>query len=372
VLPSLPSFYTLLYPALPVEVLERIIKYTFLRRTKLTPSSDPYPLNNTSHLLLVSKAFRDLCLPSFYHSITISRPSHYVIFFDPKDGILVGGEDGWKRWDLVKELSIVGGVRVPLVSTLPSPGDCSYVVAFDILEGHPLDVVCLMDTPSLPTRRQDPAWVETIGRDQAEREAIRARIDEYDYEEYYEDVDMSDAKAVARVEQTIEEMIDEVAWSSFYSQVSTQRAAFLVSYLLPCTTPAQLRMSVEGMVNYEGGGGFGPVDVDYGSLHLFWSSPPSTSSPPISLSFFIRSSLAIQSLLGTVGRIHLEDFPTSFIDEFVPWFEASREGIPSARRSRGLVLVRPPASWSWDLPDGSVEIVQHLVSLSLSTYTASV
>ncbi|KAL7411905.1 hypothetical protein BDY24DRAFT_416808 [Mrakia frigida] len=75
-------------PAIPLEVLRHILTFTFPRRTPTTPFSDPYPLRNTTHLLLVSKAFRELCLPLFFQSITIARPSDYITFIDDWGGHL--------------------------------------------------------------------------------------------------------------------------------------------------------------------------------------------------------------------------------------------------------------------------------------------
>ncbi|KAL7414621.1 hypothetical protein BDY24DRAFT_385856 [Mrakia frigida] len=100
-------------PDLPIEVLERILKYTFLRRSKLTPFSDPFHLNGTSFLLLLSKGFRELCLPFFYHTITFFRPSHYTDFFEvcfgPALNDLLKG-----KWEWVREICIVVGVEPPL------------------------------------------------------------------------------------------------------------------------------------------------------------------------------------------------------------------------------------------------------------------
>ncbi|KAL7411836.1 hypothetical protein BDY24DRAFT_416749 [Mrakia frigida] len=64
-------------PTLSLEVIERILKCTFLRPSKLIPASDPFHLVGSSHLLFVSKGFRELCLPFFYRCLLISRSSHY-------------------------------------------------------------------------------------------------------------------------------------------------------------------------------------------------------------------------------------------------------------------------------------------------------
>jgi len=99
------------FHSVPLEVLERILRDTFLRLTKYTPSSDPYPHRNTTHLLLVSKSFRELCLPFFFYSVTISRPSDFITFFDPEEGIFVVGEEGKARWSYVQLLGF--GVEPP-------------------------------------------------------------------------------------------------------------------------------------------------------------------------------------------------------------------------------------------------------------------
>jgi len=105
--PSLPLRVVALLPCtgLPLEVLEQILSFSFLCWSKLIPASDLFNLNNTSHLLLVSKGFRLLCLPLFYKSVTITRRSHYTTFFNPERGIFVTGDDGKKPWSYVREVS---------------------------------------------------------------------------------------------------------------------------------------------------------------------------------------------------------------------------------------------------------------------------
>ncbi|KAL7414417.1 hypothetical protein BDY24DRAFT_440389 [Mrakia frigida] len=141
----------------PLEVLERILSYTFLRRSPLTPSSDPYPLRNTTYLLVVSKAFHELCLPFFFHSITIGRPSDYVAFFDPKEGIFVVGNKGRKRWSFVRELCF--GPMVEPRAVFPEDEGkpwSSWIVPLVVPSEDHLQTVCFLDTETDPLRTNPP------------------------------------------------------------------------------------------------------------------------------------------------------------------------------------------------------------------------
>lgn len=162
-----------LLPELPLEILERILLYTFRRRTETTPSSDPYPLRRTTHLLLVSRSFRELCLPIFFQSITIARPSDYITFFDPEDG-LISGDEGEQRWSFVRELCIVSSIGPPsavaysencLLRPLAIPWRSS---------SNELEVLCLLEprSPTLPTR--DEAEVRLLIAD-AHKTAVKLR-----------------------------------------------------------------------------------------------------------------------------------------------------------------------------------------------------
>ncbi|KAL7414564.1 hypothetical protein BDY24DRAFT_414278 [Mrakia frigida] len=130
-------------PGIPLEILERILRYTFLRRTRLSPSSDPYPLRNTTHLLLVSKAFRELCLPIFFQHLTIARPSDYITFFNPENGLFVAGEEGRRRWSYVEVLGFAHGVTPP--SRFPTEDDESWIVPLAAPVGDRLQIICFFD-----------------------------------------------------------------------------------------------------------------------------------------------------------------------------------------------------------------------------------
>ncbi|KAL7411863.1 hypothetical protein BDY24DRAFT_442887 [Mrakia frigida] len=159
----------------PLEVLERILRYTFLRQTYLTPSSDPYPLRNTTHLLLVSRAFRELCLPFFFQSITIARPSDYITFFDPKDGIFVG-EQGRRRWSFVKAIGF--GWKAEPPSVFPRGDNSSWIVPLLPPEGRGPKLVTFFDSGDVknaPFRDLERALEDSL-RDAETRERARGRL----------------------------------------------------------------------------------------------------------------------------------------------------------------------------------------------------
>lgn len=98
---------------LPVEMIERILLHAFIRPKPDAPSSDHYPLRNATHLLFVSKAFHQLALPFFLHSIIISRPKDWVTFFGAETGLFVG-ERGVRLWKHVQRISVVRAVYPPI------------------------------------------------------------------------------------------------------------------------------------------------------------------------------------------------------------------------------------------------------------------
>ena len=128
--------------ALPLEVIERILFLAFLPTDSDSRKPAPCPPPSTSHLLLVSRHLRQLCLPHFWRAITIAQPNDWVTLFDARTGLLVGGGEGKRRWDWVEELSIVRDVDPPVKMQ---------AVSFRDIQG-----IALLHDLHLPTYRRLP------------------------------------------------------------------------------------------------------------------------------------------------------------------------------------------------------------------------
>lgn len=92
-----------------------------------------------------------MCLPHFHRTLVITRPSDFITFFHPTDGIFAGPE-GLKRWALVKELVILTGVSPPLIADLPSSpsGPWGVPLAFST-STHTVDLLCIVDPDPITT-----------------------------------------------------------------------------------------------------------------------------------------------------------------------------------------------------------------------------
>jgi hypothetical protein len=128
-------------PGLPTELIRLILEQVFLRPTPDEPKSDKYPLRNTTHILLVSKAFYQLAQEFFLHSITISRPKDFVTFFGRDTGIFSG----------VHEVSLVAHVYPPVRNPYTDDRNLLAPLAFPT-GNRRISRVCILDgTP--------PKWV---------------------------------------------------------------------------------------------------------------------------------------------------------------------------------------------------------------------
>ncbi|KAL7413895.1 hypothetical protein BDY24DRAFT_388490 [Mrakia frigida] len=139
----MPTFpYTL-----PVELIERIIKLSFLPAGR----RDPPPSPPSTSLLSVSKAVRLLALPYFFEVVSIRRKEDWQTFFDPSSGIFVEGEEGERRWSWVKELVVPLEFPPPL-NTHYTFGQPSYFIPLTIPNSKKID--CLRYLP-FPTESSD-------------------------------------------------------------------------------------------------------------------------------------------------------------------------------------------------------------------------
>lgn len=100
--------------SVPLEVLERILRLAFEPTDPSSFTPAPSPPRGTSHLLLLSRGVRELCLPHFFKTVSISQPSGWVTLFGKDAGVLVVGEEGRRRWEWVEELNIVVEALIPV------------------------------------------------------------------------------------------------------------------------------------------------------------------------------------------------------------------------------------------------------------------
>ncbi|KAL7414625.1 hypothetical protein BDY24DRAFT_414338 [Mrakia frigida] len=342
-------------PRLPVEVIERILKLTLLRPTKLVPTSDPNHLAGTSHLLQLSKGFRELCLPFFYHSITISKQSHYVAFFGPEDGLFVG-EKGRELWSFVKELGIVVGVDVPLLSS-PSPLSPYYLIPLVIPSGGGrLDSLCLLDRPgssssvrrSLVFRDEYPPdtinFVKLFHTDAFQRGLVLC--------------DMDEEELVDLTTEEIEDLLEMEINMLIPVNISIQRTRFN-NHLLTSARPVHLVLStntIQDSPKLDTWPRKHPYVETYTHLSLF-NSQTELSSP--TMQQLLRWITGLQELVGTTERMVLEDFPKAVLEEFVQWVKDGKDFdltmTMEGDRSEMFSLVE---RWVWEGENGEEVVLE--------------
>ncbi|KAL7414597.1 hypothetical protein BDY24DRAFT_440559 [Mrakia frigida] len=336
-------------PDLPIEVLERILKYTFLRRSKLTPFSDPFHLNGTSFLLLLSKGFRELCLPFFYHTLAITRSSHYAVFFAPTDGIFSAGEVGEKRWNFVKELALVRGAFPPLVDpprAVINPPLSFCFVDLTIPSRRNLERVCLLEPPNKLAEdiEADPAVQNLISSVQADdflRSRTRSRIWRY-------------KQSGGWSEESIRIEVDEVLRQEVLESISDERDRFSVRRLLPSLRPIAYQVSTSSLQPIRQY--LLPVDRralgSYTELSLCYS--PSVCIAEISCLYgLLRCIASAQATYGRAPQLRLDSVPSSVLLDFKSWLEGSKRDRTGPLSSREWRLFSWTRTFVWELEDGT-------------------
>lgn len=188
--PSSPS-------PLPTEILSHILSFLFLPPIPLTPTSSPSHLLGTSHVLLVSRTIYTLSLPHFYHTVILSRPSHFKHFFCPKTGIFTSDPDGMKGkgredlWSHVRHLGIVSGVGAPVRPRKDGQFITAQLIPLVVPLLPTLETACLLisrtgtSPPSLAAAldTDDPSVDELVRRTQEDPMCREQAQDEL-FEEY--------------------------------------------------------------------------------------------------------------------------------------------------------------------------------------------
>ena len=146
---------TRLLSGLPSIAIDLIFAHLFLRIPADLPTSSHYPLHGTTHVLLVSRAFRSYAHRFFLHSITLTRPEDFVTFFDPNTGLFAGPE-GLERWKYVKRISLVAGVHPPFLA--PAALGDPWIVPLAIPHTRRVQQLCILQPRSPKTTYAKDAW----------------------------------------------------------------------------------------------------------------------------------------------------------------------------------------------------------------------
>ncbi|KAL7414642.1 hypothetical protein BDY24DRAFT_29399 [Mrakia frigida] len=344
-------------PALPIEVIERILKYTFLRRSKLTPSSDPYHLNGTTSLLRVSRGFRELCLPFFYRSITITRSSDWTTFFDPEHGIFVAGEDGRKRWNYVRELAIVFDVVPPFVNSYSQVQDSQHYLSPMTLPSndHHLDVLCVLDRREDQADWRDREELRRLAENIKNQAVVRAQILHGLREDYKDDLGFSPASSGDLEDWIQDQVIGRSIDSEVRIRVENRTIDFIeqehrtvVQELVQASYPSALRVAVDTIRNLfpdetEG------RRMENTLLQIYQSPQPSTYR--LNVGGLCRTVDVVQYQSGS-RQIRLEGFEPTFLSSLALWIRTYGH-LPD----QGFTETLRTVSWSWLLPDGSLFVL---------------
>lgn len=325
--------------ALPVEVIQRILKYTFLPSSPLTPLSDPHHPRGTTHVLLVSRAIRQLALPFVYHTIIISRPSDFVTFFDPEHGLLNAGEDGKRRWSLVREIGIVAGVWPELATALH--GDRRYLVPLEIPSAGNIKIACILDGALFDHWSTRDNLVEVIKF--INRSPALADVDFPDHPDRSEYQDYSD-------------YLDDIL-----EEVSDERAALNLE-LISRSTLCEMRLSrstAEDMYSLFFGASQASTSVSY-SLRIFYSSPrEGKTDESFDGADWAVTLREVRNQVGQVQVVRLQGWPQDLLEKVSRGFEQAVASNGTDFAARGLSTW----VWTWQGKDGKdvhlVPLVSH-------------
>ena len=152
--------------------MTEILKHVFLQ-PPVTPLSPHHPLARTTHLLQVSKAFRELCLPLFFQTVTVGSSSALAALFHSHHGLLVAGDQGRANWAHVQVLCIVDQLHLPYdphadPDDLTSNGSCPLAIP----DHKSIQTLCLLSSRAL-IRKQNANGSGLLARDKKQVELDR-------------------------------------------------------------------------------------------------------------------------------------------------------------------------------------------------------
>ncbi|KAL7414534.1 hypothetical protein BDY24DRAFT_26816 [Mrakia frigida] len=344
-------------PDLPIEILEQIFGFVFLRPTLTTPSSSLPSV--PTHLLLVSHSFRQLALPFFYNSIRIVRPLDFITFFDPREGIFVVGEESEKRWNYVKEIVVRKDVHPPL-RRFHSDSD-TLLVPLTLPSRRRISHLCILDNPSPPTSWLDQGGIKelllqiTIQPDRR-RDALER------LQGFYEDaaqqhpdgtlltfLEWLDDPDFESEEEATGAFISRLIASETKSRLEDEQEQFFDSLVIS-TSPRILRDRYSPTLDLSMRlyGSESPFKVDSFALHFNEEQTPTKA--------FLYQAMERVGKITNAAHVHLVDYPQEVREKFIAWIR--RRGIPTTTVS----ILR----WSWQAEDGTV-MQLNLEDLSTST-----
>ena len=323
-------------------MIERILKYTFVPSSPLVPSSDPFHLRGTTHLLLVSRAIRELALPFFYHTVNITRPSDYTTFFDPDNGLFVAGETGPRRWSLVRSLGLVYGVEPPVVSD-PSltqvPSGAALLVPLAFPTRHPrLPTFCLL-------RRRSTLTEWKLGLHRLQRLACldpsrRYAIEDELYSAWENDpVDSDYPFEQVMIEQyghDVDAQINEEISAVIRNAVKDERER-VFQRLLVRIQPGEVHWAMNELYHYVRGLLKTTLPDTTLVVYSSWEGAAET------VGSFVERVTRAEDMLG-VAQVRSVGIPVSYLDEENPGsWKASFPPLPGTDEPSHI----PPATWSW-------------------------
>ncbi|KAL7416603.1 hypothetical protein BDY24DRAFT_438440 [Mrakia frigida] len=337
--------------SLPLEVIEHILKLAFLPAVPFSAqdSTEPTPPRSTSHLLLVSKGIRQICLPFFWRSITISKPDDWISLFDPKEGIVVVGEEGRKRWELVEEVRIVVEAVVP-VSMKPHSKWESYLAELNLPGFRVIPKVVFEHLPPSSDWNR-PSWIAK----EEERDAFRLRLFtlEEDFAKWSSSLDtattppdqsMERYAAFDPAEGQARRALDELEWD-FWEYLSRDRRYFLHN-LLASFEPRQAIIpsdywsdsDLDGLISDEGS------EPLYFPCHVEFANTPSSLQPG---DLIFSANEVIRPLGGFTGS--LVGLSSEFLAATEAWALDNGKMYAQSKKWDSV--------WSWKREDGSTFLI---------------
>ena len=367
---SHPLLFTMSPPLrVPLEVLERILAFAFAPLSfpsscsPITSKDLLAPPLGTSHLLFVSRGFRRLALPLYYHTIAVVSPLDWETFFDPESGLLVG-EENEERASFVKNLwiNVADEARIPI--------DEEHLKSALEDEERPDRILVELERTSLPRlthlllflcgmgeQARSSLEASCLGIQRADEEDIWwEMVDERLSDEFWEDgggFELDEAgKEVWGSEwrdflvKGIQRLYREVDYPSpdeLSEQTSSEREDAWSLFIDPDLPPRRVEITLDGLGE--------KLLLQLDSLGLFSTSDqPFDVLPPAGLDLKTKmdEQITVDAIRGDLDRLDFarkhsllfEAFPRSFWE--------------MVRMEEGCDPVELGEGWMWKKEDGSV------------------